>query len=143
MTFGYGVFYLHDKLPLYLYPAQSKTKDVICVHKSNMNEIYSLEMSIRYDPEKNKLEMDRAELEAQYFKLQRDFVMELMALTNQLDVNKEQKIKLLYEKFEFLFFNLKDKIKSKNDLINARSSANSFKLYNAKELGGISFLFGK
>ena len=143
MAFGYGVFYLHEKFPKYLYPAQSKTKDVVCVYQSNKNEIYSLEKSIRYDPEKNKLEIDRAALEAQYFKLQREYMMELKALKNRQEKNREHKIKLLNEKFEFLFLKLKAEIKSKNELISARSSATAFKLYHAKELGGISFLFGQ
>lgn len=83
IAFGLGKFYLSNKYPLYLFPAQSNPFDIFCINKNN-EEVSSVEMSIGYNPEKNAFEVERSELEAQYFALQREYVLKMQSLNKKM-----------------------------------------------------------
>ena len=65
---------LSKKYPLYLYPAQSVPIDFICVNKDS-EDVTFFEMAVRYDKDKNDEDLKLAQAEAEYFKIQREYVL--------------------------------------------------------------------
>lgn len=65
---------LSKKYPLFLYPAQSVPIDFICINKHS-EEISFFEMSVRYNKDKNDEDLKLAQAEAEYFKVQREYVL--------------------------------------------------------------------